>query len=292
VPWRPRWRADFRFFLPTGQLIPTRAETSCARRPSVSRGSPYAPRAGHGFDAAAAASGRAWYGFDDGIVRCLVLDTVNPAGGWQGCISDEQFRWLEEELMNGHSRYLDATGQVRQRKAADRIFVLASHHPLETLINDYAPDGRLLHLQPDLSELLRRFPNVVCWVNGHTHISAVRAFSTGVPRIPGDEGVPAGGWWQVTTPSHVDWPQQARALEIAVDERSGDLVIAATMVDHLGVVEPQGGHLEDPLVLAGWSRELAANAWQGRTSRDGPVGPGSTADRNVLLVVPAPFELR
>jgi metallophosphoesterase (TIGR03767 family) len=253
---------------------------------------PGAQPAGHGFDAATAASGRAWYGFDDGVVRYLVLDTVNPAGGWQGCISDEQFRWLEAELMDGHSRYLDATCQVRKGKAADRIFVPASHHPLETLVNDYGPGGRRLHLQPDLSELLRRFPNVVCWVNGHTHISAVRAFSTGVPRTPGGEGVPAGGWWQVTTPSHVDWPQQARALEIAVDERSGDLVIAATMVDHLGVVEPQGGHLEDPLVLAGWSRELAANAWQGRPLGDGPVGRGSAADRNLVLGVPAPFELR
>ena len=170
-----------------------------------------------------------------------------------------------------------------------------SHHPLETLINGYAPDALPRRLENDVSRLLARFPNVVCWVNGHTHTSAVRAVPTDLPPgSPADRSlaVQPGGWWQITTPSHIDWPQRARVVELALDELTGDLLIGTAMVDHLGAVDPRFGELGDSAVLAGWSRELAANAWQGRTSRMEPVGRGSAADRNVLLVVPAPSGLR
>jgi len=256
---------------------------------------PTARPAGHGFDLDAVAAGRAWYGFDVGVVRFLVLDTVNPAGGWQGCLSEEQFRWLERELEGGHGRYLGPHGEVRHSGAADRLFVLVSHHPLETLINGYAPDAPPRRLENDVSRLLARFPNVVCWVNGHTHTSAVRAVPTDMlPASRPDRIVAArpGGWWQITTPSHIDWPQQARVVELTLDEVTGDLLIGTAMVDHLGAVDPRLGELADSAVLAGWSRELAANAWQGRISRMEPVGRGSAADRNVLLVVPAPSWLR
>lgn len=166
-----------------------------------------------------------------------------------------------------------------------------SHRPLETLINGYAPDALPRRLENDVSRLLARFPNVVCWVNGHTHTSAVRAVPTDLPPgSPADRSlaVQPGGWWQITTPSHIDWPQRARVVELALDELTGDLLIGTAMVDHLGAVDPRFGELGDSAVLAGWSRELAANAWQGRTSRMEPVGRGSAADRNVLLVVPAP----
>ena len=247
---------------------------------------------GHGYDSVAASSGRAYYGFDAGIVRCLVLDTVNPAGGWQGCVSGEQLAWLERELVAGHRRYLGPGGEERSGEVEDRLFVLFSHHPLETLVNDYAPEGEVRHLAGDVEALLSRFPNVVAWLNGHTHTHDIRP----VARAGG------GGLWQVTTASHVDWPQQARVVELAVDEETGDLVLATVVLDHAGIVDPRTGDLSDPDCLAGWSRELALNAWQGRppagSSREPgeagpeePVGRGAAADRNVVLVLPAPFAL-
>ena len=53
---------------------------------------------GHGYTRRNADEGTAYYGFDHGIVRCLMLDTVNPHGGWQGSIDDAQLGWLAGEL--------------------------------------------------------------------------------------------------------------------------------------------------------------------------------------------------
>jgi metallophosphoesterase (TIGR03767 family) len=247
---------------------------------------------GHGLDEEAAEAGRAYYGFDAGIVRCLVLDTVNRAGGWQGSISTEQLDWLETELVGGHSRYAGRDGEDVTTGNADRLFVLFSHHTLATLINDYSPDGARRHLGPEVEHLLARFANVVAWVNGHTHANAIIA-------LPAARG---GGCWQITTASHIDWPQQARVVELAVDEESGDLAVVTAVLDHAGAVDPRTAPEGEVTTLAGWSRELAVNAWQGRLAdgaepargapgHEEPVGRGRRADRNVALVVPAPFPL-
>lgn len=253
---------------------------------------------GHGLDETAASAGRAYYAFDEGTVRFVVLDTVNPAGGWQGSLSGEQLAWLERELAAGHARHLDADGHEVVTGATDRLFVLFSHHSLETLVNDHDPTGEGRHLAGDVLALLSRFSNVVAWFNGHTHAHAIAPL-----------GRPGRGLWQVTTASHVDWPQQSRVVEIALDEVSGDLVVATAVLDHAGALDPRAGEPADPLTLAGWSRELSANAWQGRVpdaraaepyeegGAEGeatcwaaePVGRGRREDRNVVLVVPAPF---
>ena len=145
---------------------------------------PDADPPGHGFDEEAAASGRTHYGFDAGIVRCLVLDTVNRAGGWQGSIPADELVWLEAELARGHSRHLGRDGTEVRTGHADRLFVLFSHHSLETLVNDFAPDGEIRHLAGKVLALLGRFPNVVCWLNGHTHVNAVTPV-----RVPGRPGL-------------------------------------------------------------------------------------------------------
>jgi metallophosphoesterase (TIGR03767 family) len=236
---------------------------------------------GHGL--AFAPPRRCYYGFDAGVVRFLVLDTVNTAGGWQGSIDDEQFRWLEEELIVGSREFTDEAGSEVRHAATDRLFVLVSHHPIETLINDYAEVPVLRHLERDVRELLGRFPNVICWVNGHTHANAIHPI-----RQPGSSK--ASGFWQVTTASHIDWPQQSRVIEIAVDLVTGDVVIGTTMIDHLGIVDPRLRATDEVKTLAGWSRELAANAWQGRVDGQ-PAGRGTPLDRNTLLMVPAPFAM-
>ncbi len=257
---------------------PARRPVPVAAWADLHRASPGMPP-GHGL--AGVAPGRAYYHFDVGPVRFLVLDTVNHAGGWQGSLDAEQLAWLEAQLDEGSSRVVGPDGRLRQRSGGDRLFVLFSHHPLETLVNGHAPDGRVRHLAREVAGLLLRYPNVVCWVNGHTHEHAVRP-------VRASPSAAHPGFWQVTTASHVDWPQQSRVVELGVDAATGDVVVTTSVLDHLGRLDPRGGPLEDPGTLAGWSRELAANAWQGR--RDGQVpGAGSPLDRNVQLVVPAPF---
>lgn len=236
---------------------------------------------GHGL--ALAEPGCCYYAFDVGVIRFLVLDTVNQAGGWQGSLDDGQFHWLEDELVAGSRHFSDAMGLRHSHDVIDRLFVLVSHHPLKTLINGFAPDGSVRHLEGEVKALLERFPNVVCWVNGHTHCNQIQAVR------PTQQGLPSG-LWQITTSSLIDWPQQSRLIEIAMDTSSGDVVIATTMLDHLGLIDPRRGDLDEVRTLAGWSRELAANAWQGRIDGE-PTGRGGLLDRNAILVVPAPFEM-
>ena len=88
---------------------------------------------------------------------------------------------------------------------------------------------------------------MVLWLNGHTHINAVRP-----RRDPGD---PARGFWEVTTCAIVDWPCQTRLVEL-VD--AGDyLSIVCTMVDHDSPLGPLSLETSDD--LAALHRELAAN---------------------------------
>ncbi len=125
--------------------------------------------------------------------------------------------------------------------------------------------------------LVHRFPNVVLWLNGHTHTNGVRA------RPHPDR--PGAGFWEVTTCAVVDWPCQTRIVEL-VDVGEDMLALACTMVDH---DSPQHLTVGGPgLDLAALHRELAANVpWAGHDSDLA----GTPADRNVVLPVRAPFAL-
>ena len=131
-----------------------------------------------------------------------------------------------------------------------------------------------------MRSLLGRFKNVAGWVNGHTHANTIRP-------IPSTRTQSHPGFWQITSASHIDWPQQSRIVEIAVDTANGDVVIGTAMLDHLGLADPRGGDLDDPRTLAGWSRELSANAWQGRCGGE-LVGRGDARDRNAPPRPPGP----
>jgi metallophosphoesterase (TIGR03767 family) len=205
---------------------------------------------GHGFSAANRSTGTAYYRHDVDGVSLLVLDTVDEHGGWEGSLDREQLAWLEEEL---------STADAERRYA-----VLASHHPLGHLTNSTGPDRVLA---PELGATLGRHPSLVLWLDGHSHLSTVTAHPT---------------FWEVTSPSLIDWPQQGRIVELARTEDR--LAIVTTMLDHAGEA-PWSGRLATAVELAGLSRELAANDWQNVS----PDGAGSAEDRNVVLPLPDPF---
>jgi metallophosphoesterase (TIGR03767 family) len=246
---------------------------------------------GHGFTEANRAEGTAYYGFDAptadgrGTVRCLVLDTVNPVGGPNGSLDEKQFHWLEAELMACSSRCLDEDGHVVQSPGTDRLVVVFSHHTVGTMDNwltEPEPDKHRV-LGARVRDLLLRYPNVVLWVDGHTHYNTVTPHA----RHP-DSAVP-GGFWEVNTASHIDWPQQARLVEL-VDNADGTLSVFGTVIDHAGPTQ-SSWDLTSPVELAGLSRLLGINDWQQRSrSEPGCDGRrGAPSDRNVELLVPAPF---
>jgi hypothetical protein len=113
--------------------------------------------------------------------------------------------------------------------------------------------------------------NVIAWVNGHTHRNAVTPHT----RAGG------GGFWEINTASHVDWPQHARLIEV-LDNKDGTLSIFGTLIDHASPVS-YGGDISDAPHLASLARELAANDWQGRDISQGPRNA-----RNVELLVKRP----
>ena len=118
-------------------------------------------------------------------------------------------------------RYRAADGSVATTGHDDRLVVVFSHHGLDTLTN---PRGST-DARRDLEALLHRFPNVVLWLTGHTHTNAVRARPSPDPDRAG------GGFWEVTTCAVMDWPGQARLVEL-LDAGDGMLRIVCTMVDH------------------------------------------------------------
>ncbi|MEA2442048.1 MAG: hypothetical protein QOH76_3472 [Thermoleophilaceae bacterium] len=245
---------------------------------------------GHGFTSKNLQDGTAYYAFDRGLVRGIVLDTVNPNGEANGSLDPEQFAWLEQELRAHSGAWIGSDGKVQRSGARNRLCVLFSHHTIATMDNPIISqdDPRERILGDQVLELLLRYPNVVLWVNGHTHVNSVAAH-----RRAAGSAVP-GGFWEVNTASHIDFPQQARIVELA-DNHDGTLSIFGTIVDSaapLGVP----ARLDSTTALASLSRELAANDWQERVAAPGAPGTpdgrrGKVEDRNVELLVRAPFKL-
>jgi hypothetical protein len=213
----------------------------------------------HGFATSNVDDGLAYYVRDDGDVRFITLDTVCDAGGADGSIDTAQLHWLERRLEESQSSFTARDGTRTHTTHRDRYVVILSHHGYDTLSN---PRGE--QQAGELLELLLRFENVVLWLNGHIHMNRI------TPRPAAGR---SHGFWEVTTSSLVDWPCQARLVEIYRTD-SGHLAIGCTMIDHDG----EG--------LAGLHRELAANVpFNGFDS----VRPGDVDDRNTICLLPAPF---
>lgn len=199
--------------------------------------------------------GRADFVHDTPSVRFIVLDTVCPAGSADGCVVPSQLRWLEDRL----------------GEANDRLAVIVSHHGTDTIRSGQVhEDGSPNVGGRKLLALLLSFDSVVLWLNGHTHTHAIRP-----RRLPGG----GRGLWEVTTASLIDWPCQARLIELFMGD--GVLGIASTMVDH--DAPPLAGGAEAGAELAALHRELAANVpWAGIGSRLA----GRPEDRNVVMSRP------
>jgi 3',5'-cyclic AMP phosphodiesterase CpdA len=220
-------------------------------------------------------------------LRFVALDTIAEGGGSTGNLDHPQYLWLRRQLT-----------QARRR---DQLVIVYGHHSLETMGNP-RPDeragpcgpGRLgcdqdprrstpVHLgqrgRASLRSLLLRFPNAILFVTGHVHYNRVLPhFRRG------------SGFWQVTTASHMSYPQQTRLIEL-MDNGDGTLSIFGTVLDTAAPVgvpasgTPAAGMSDAQ--LGSISRLLGANVRGGlvaATARGASAQPAG----NVELVLPDP----
>ena len=220
---------------------------------------------GHGWTQANVDSGETWWSADmTPYLRVFGLDTCNLAAGADGAVPQDQFDWLQ--------------AQLEQCQTQGQLAIVCSHHNSLTLENGAMPvtGGQPLIHAEEFIDMLLRYPVCIAWLNGHTHINTL------TPHLR-EGGV--GGFWEITTASCVDFPQQQQLVEL-IDNRDGTLSIFVTALDHAAPPTWTPGDLTQ-VGLASLSRELSANAWLA----DPALRAGSPLDRNVELVMPAPFEM-
>ncbi len=233
---------------------------------------------GHGLSEDNARRGDAYYHWDgiDGL-RIIVLDTAHPGGAAAGSIGAGQLEWLEDRLKEVSSHFIDPSGRpARHSGSTDAVVLIASHHGPDTLTNLLpCPTGETRYGGAEIVALLHRFPNVIGWISGHVHIHSV---------VPYPHPT-TGGFWSITTASIMDWPSQARELEIVANE-DGTISIWSTLVDHAGPVDALDDlDAHSAASLGALHREFASNhMWQ--IGMD-PLR-GTLLDRNVEMLVTIP----
>jgi metallophosphoesterase (TIGR03767 family) len=225
---------------------------------------------GHGYTRENAARGKGYYEFSPKPgLRFVVLDTVADSGD-QGNVDTPQFAWLDAEL-----------AEAEERRELVLVF---AHHPIASMVNA-APGVHLgrgdCRAQPEPVEcLLHRHPGVVALVAGHQHRNRIEPHRRA-----------GGGFWEIVTAAHTDWPQQSRLLDL-VDNGDGTLSLLSTVVDHLSDPRPsrrpprRGRLLSRAEVqwLASVGREIAFNDPQ-----ESPGRRGAREDRNVELLIRNPY---
>ncbi|MFJ8533392.1 TIGR03767 family metallophosphoesterase [Streptomyces sp. NPDC093591] len=211
---------------------------------------------GHGYSTANLDAGTQYYSFriaDD--VIGISLDTTDAGGHYEGSIGAAQFNWLDRTLRDNKDSYA----------------IIFSHHTSETMDNlrrDPARPNERRVGGAEVVELLASHRNVLAWVNGHIHKNVI------TPR----SGADGGSFWEISTASHVDFPQLARIIEV-VDNKDGTISLFTTLIESSA---PHATDFTDlsQTGLAALYRELSFNAPGARTTL-----AGDRKDRNTELVL-------
>ncbi len=211
---------------------------------------------GHGYSSANVDAGTQYYSFriaDD--VIGISLDTTDAGGHYNGSIGTAQLKWLDKTLRDNKDSYA----------------VVFSHHTSTSMTNtrpDPARPGERRHTGQEVVALLGGHANVLAWVNGHIHRNDITPHSAPDGR----------SFWEISTASHVDYPQLARVIEL-VDNKDGTLSIFTTCIESTAPHRTDFSDLSQT-GLAALYRELSYNAPGARTDL-----AGESKDRNTELVL-------
>jgi metallophosphoesterase (TIGR03767 family) len=253
--------------------------------------------AGYGRPPVADANNDGYYSFSPKPgLRFIALDSITDECGTivcaEGSVDEPQFRWLRNQL--------------ELATAMGEYVITYSHHTLRTIRFPSTDSTEFpLHYgnrstsrqQPanisleSLEDLFCSFPRFIAHVDGHEHENAIREHKC--------EGVPAPGYsnvnpfFEISTAAHLDWPQQARMIELVDNGDSKTMSLVLTILDHDGVPNAGGpqpslkgnGQAPDQVLrLAAIGRELAYNDYQVSRSASGGLD-----DRNVIIVLDKPW---
>jgi 3',5'-cyclic AMP phosphodiesterase CpdA len=231
-------------------------------------------------------------------LRFAVLDSVTDECGTlfcsEGSIDDAQFQWLEEQILLA--------------QLSSEYVMVFSHHSLATTrwpstdpTEEPIHYGRRIDREDpsdpqnpiggeSLEELYCRSPNLLAHIDGHEHENFVEHYDCTLPEPIGSLG--EHDFWEISTAAHIDWPQQARMIEL-IDNGDGTMSLVLTILDHAGPPDPggappdftaNGASGQQVLRLASIARELAYNDYQGDRG-----ALGGSEDRNVILIIPEPW---
>ncbi|MGW0764212.1 TIGR03767 family metallophosphoesterase [Streptomyces sp. NPDC002676] len=211
---------------------------------------------GHGYSSANLDAGTQYYSFriSDDVIG-ISLDTTDAGGHFEGSIGTAQLNWLHRTLRNNR----------------DAHAIVFSHHTSKTMTNtrpDPARPGERRHTGDELVAALASHTNVVAWVNGHVHKNII------TPHAASD----GRSFWEISTASHVDYPQLARVVEL-VDNKDGTLSIFTTLIESAAPHRTDFADLSQT-GLAALYRELSFNS-PGASK----TFAGNPSDRNTELVL-------
>jgi hypothetical protein len=232
-----------------------------------------------------------YYAFTRKGIRFIGLDTVADGGSSSGNIDHPQYQWLKAEL------------QRAQRKG--QLIIPFGHHTLDSMTASISDENAELCAQPpvpgcdldprdstpihrgvaggkNIRKLFLKFPNVIAYVNGHTHENAITAFKKR-----------RHGFWSINTSSITDFPQQSRLIEV-MNNRNGSLSIFATLIEHAAPLDTPASGLANVFTnaqLGSIARRLAANdphAFSRDESGNLRDPRGNRKSRNVELLIDDP----
>ena len=253
---------------------------------------------GHGFTEENVINNTLYYKFN--VSKCVtgfVLNTCNPSGNLDdpnlapnGSIGRIQLSWLESELAKYHSTYYNVLGELVKTGNEDKLCILFSHHNHSTMDNIYneldAADNDPQKIDGiDFIKVIQRYPNVVLWVNGHTHRNIVTPIYNLNMFSNKYDNYCYNGFWEINTASFIDFPEQARIIEIA-NNCDGTLSLFGTIINHLSPPEVDHcGTKYSITEMASISRSLSFND----PFNDARTRGGLPKDRNVELLINNPL---
>ena len=165
---------------------------------------------GHGYGAADAPRGIGYYAFTPKPgVHFVVLDTVADSGA-EGNVDETQY--LGSTPSCGRPRRAASSSSSSRTTRSPSMVQAAS--------GVHLGPGPCTSVPEPIECLFLRHRGVVAFVVGHQHRNRI----TPHPRA-GD-----GGFWEIGTSAHIDWPQQSRLLDL-VDNADGTLSIFSTVFD-------------------------------------------------------------